>query len=115
MLGAFEVWIGTRFLASSKATIHETYQRGVLGASENQTGWSRDLYDLAWSNAPHRALSNSTSQRWEDAGTPETGARPDEEEVIGHRSTGEAVVRYQIYTPLPCTTGDVEAMSLWAG
>ena len=26
------------FLASSEATIHETYQRGVLGISGNQTG-----------------------------------------------------------------------------
>lgn len=115
MLGASGVWIGTRFLASTEATIHKTYQQNVLGASESQTEWFRDLYDVTWPNAPHRALSNSTSQKWHGAGTPKTGARPDEEEVIGHRSTGEAVVRYQSYTPRPGTTGDVEAMSLWAG
>ena len=115
MLGASGVWIGTRFLASTEATIHQTYQRGILSASESQTGWYRDLYDVNWPNAPHRALSNSTSQKWQNAGTPASGARPDEKEVIGHRPTGEAVERYQSYTPLPGTTGDVEAMSLWAG
>ena len=35
--------------------------------------------------------------------------------MIGHRPNGEAVVRYQSYTPLPDTKGDVEAMSLWSG
>lgn len=115
MLGASGVWIGTRFLASTEATIHETYQRGVLDASESQTGWFRDLYNVNWQNAPHRALLNSTSREWQGAGTPSSGARPDEDGVIGHRPTGEAVVRYQSYTPLPGTTGEVEAMSLWAG
>jgi len=115
MLGAAGVWIGTRFLASAEATIHETYQSAVLGASESQTEWFRDLYDVDWPNAPHRVLSNSTSRQWQRAGTPVTGARHGEKEVIGHRPTGEAVVRYQSYTPLPGTTGDVEAMSLWAG
>lgn len=115
MLGASGVWIGTRFLASTEATIHETYQRGILGASENQTGWYRDLYDVGWPNAPHRALSNSTSRTWESAGSVAVGARPNEGGVIGHRPTGEPVVRYQSYTPLPGTAGDIEAMSLWAG
>tara|TARA_R110002126_G_scaffold291789_1_gene458314 strand:- start:14910 stop:15941 length:1032 start_codon:yes stop_codon:yes gene_type:complete len=115
MLGASGVWIGTRFLASTEATIHETYQQTVLGASENQTEWYRDLYDVAWPDAPHRALSNATSRKWHMAGTPAPGNRPGEEEVIGQSPNGKAVVRYQSYTPLPGTTGDVEAMSLWAG
>ena len=115
MLGASGVWIGTRFLASTEATIHETYQRSVLEASEDQTGWYRDLYDVGWPDAPHRTLSNSTSRIWESAGSPTAGVRPDEDGAIGHRPTGEPVMRYQSYTPLPGTTGNVEAMSLWAG
>ncbi|MBY4895176.1 nitronate monooxygenase [Rhodobacteraceae bacterium N5(2021)] len=115
MLGASGVWIGTRFLASREATIHPDYLTHVLGASEAQTEWYHDLYDVAWPNAPHRALSNSTARAWRDAGAAPPGQRPNEHEIIGTRPGGDPVVRYQSYTPLPGTTGDVEAMSLWAG
>lgn len=115
MLGASGAWIGTRFLASKEATIHKTYQQGILSASESQTDRYHDLYDLGWPNAPHRALSNSTSKKWKSAGNPVTGERPNEGEVVGHNPSGEPVVRYQCYTPRSGTTGDIEAMSLWAG
>ncbi|WP_324754396.1 nitronate monooxygenase [Roseovarius sp. Pro17] len=115
MLGASGVWIGTRFLASKEATIHDAYQQGILRASESQTEWYQDLYDVAWPNAPHRALANSTSEKWRNAGSPTPGDRPDEGEIIGRRPSGEPVVRYQSYTPLSDTTGDIAAMSLWAG
>jgi NAD(P)H-dependent flavin oxidoreductase YrpB (nitropropane dioxygenase family) len=115
MLGASGVWIGTRLLASREATIHETYRKRLLEASEVDTEWAFDLYDVDWPNAPHRALSNSTSQAWREAGCSAPGKRPYENQVIGHRPTGEPVVRYQSYTPLPETSGEVEAMSLWAG
>ena len=115
MLGASGVWVGTRFLAAREATIHEDYQRGILGASEAQTEWYRELYDVTWPSAPHRSLANATSKVWAEAGRAAPGNRPNEDEVIGHRPTGEPVVRYQSYTPLPGTKGDVEAMSLWAG
>jgi NAD(P)H-dependent flavin oxidoreductase YrpB (nitropropane dioxygenase family) len=115
MLGASGVWVGTRFLASAEATIHDTYQQRILGASESETEWFHELYDVNWPHAPHRALSNSTSQKWRSAGTPSIGTRPDEDEVIGRNPSGEAVVRYQSYTPHASTTGNVEAMSLWAG
>lgn len=115
MLGASGVWIGTRFLASTEATIHQEYRQRVLSATETQTEWSHDLYDIAWPDAPHRALSNSTSRKWREAGSPPPTNRPDEGEVIGLRPNGDAVVRYQSYTPLLGTQGNVEAMSLWAG
>ncbi len=115
MLGASGAWIGTRFLASVEATIHETYQQGVLAATESQTEWYRDLYHVNWPNAPHRTLKNSTSLRWKSADNPEHGDRPGEGEIIGHMADGKQIVRYQSSTPNPGTTGDVEAMSLWAG
>lgn len=115
MLGASAVWIGTRFLASTEATIHNEYQRRILGASEAATEWYYDLYDVDWPHAPHRALKNTTSKEWKKAGASPPGQRPDEGQVIGHRPNGDAVVRYQSYTPLPGTEGDVEAMSLWSG
>lgn len=115
MLGASGVWIGTRLLASSEATIHEIYRSRILQASETDTQWSHDLYDVGWPDAPHRALSNSTSKSWVDAGSAAPGGRPNEGEQIGRRPNGEPVVRYQSYTPLPETSGEVEAMSLWSG
>ena len=115
MLGASGVWIGTRLLASSEATIHEVYRNRILQASEADTQWARDLYDVGWPDAPHRALSNSTSRGWVDAGCSAPGNRPNEEEQIGQRPNGDPIVRYQSYTPLPETMGDVEAMSLWSG
>ncbi|MEP5760298.1 MAG: nitronate monooxygenase [Litoreibacter sp.] len=115
MLGASGVWIGTRFLASTEASIHEDYRRLILAATETQTEWYHNLYDVSWPDAPHRALRNSTAQAWRDAGASAPGGRPNEHEVIGYRPNGDAVQRYQSYTPLPETKGEVEAMSLWAG
>lgn len=115
MLGASGVWVGTRLLGSREATIHETYRARLMDASEADTQWAYDLYDVDWPDAPHRALINSTSKAWQMAGRSGPGKRPNENEVIGHRPNGEPVVRYQSYTPLPETTGEVEAMSLWAG
>ncbi len=115
MLGAQGVWIGTRFLASHEATIHATYQNSILQAQDDQTEWHADLYDVTWPNAPHRTLANATSDAWAAAGRAAPGARPGEQEVIGQRPGGGDVLRYQSYTPLPGTTGDVAAMSMWAG
>jgi len=115
MLGASGVWIGTRFLASTEATIHPTYRDHVLAASEDQTEWYADLYDGSWPDAPHRALANATSTTWRAAGAAAPGDRPGEGEVIGTRPGGDPVKRYQSYTPLPETGGDVAAMSMWAG
>jgi NAD(P)H-dependent flavin oxidoreductase YrpB (nitropropane dioxygenase family) len=115
MLGASGVWIGTRFLASTEATIHATYRQRILDASEDQTEWYHDLYDGAWPDAPHRALANATSAQWQGVGHPRPGHRPGETDIIGHRANGKAVTRYESYTPRPDTTGDVAAMSLWSG
>ncbi|WP_224814010.1 nitronate monooxygenase family protein [Hasllibacter sp. MH4015] len=115
MLGASGVWIGTRLLASSEATIHDTYRQSILNATEADTQWAHDLYDVGWPDAPHRALSNSTSRAWLDAGCSGPGNRPGEGERIGQRPNGDPVLRYQSYTPMPGTSGDVAAMSLWSG
>jgi NAD(P)H-dependent flavin oxidoreductase YrpB (nitropropane dioxygenase family) len=115
MLGASGVWIGTRLLAASEATIHDVYRTRILQASEADTQWAHDLYDVGWPDAPHRALSNSTAREWVKAGCSKPGRRPNEQEQIGQRPNGDPVVRYQSYTPVPETSGNVEAMSLWAG
>ena len=114
-LGAAGVWIGTRFLASKEATIHPYFQSRVLSASENDTVYLENLFDIGWPNAPHRVLRNSTVNSWEAAGRPEIGNRPGENEVVGSSSSKGNMVRYACQTPMPDFTGDIEAFSMWAG
>jgi len=114
-LGAAGAWIGTRFLASEEAAIHPRYRDLLLGATENDTAHTPDLFDIRWPNAPHRTLRNKTVVDWEAAGRPSSGQRPGEGEVIATSPTAGPIVRYQSYTPGPDAEGDIDALSLWAG
>ena len=35
--------------------------------------------------------------------------------MIAHFASGEAIVRYEPAPPMTGTTGDIEALSMWAG
>ena len=115
MLGAQGVWIGTRFLASKEADIHPDYRQQILAASASQAEWYADLYDVAWENAPHRALRNDTSENWHRSGEAPMGHRPGESDVLGHAADGRPILRYQSCTPVSTMTGDITAMPMWAG
>ncbi|MEI4235140.1 nitronate monooxygenase [Roseovarius sp. D22-M7] len=95
MLGAAGVWVGTRFLASHEAEMHETFRARVIAATETDTEWHAELYDGHWPKAPHRTLKNPTSEAWRDAGRPPPGDRPGENEVIGTRPGGAEILRYE--------------------
>jgi NAD(P)H-dependent flavin oxidoreductase YrpB (nitropropane dioxygenase family) len=114
-LGAAGAWIGTRFLASHEAAIHRRYQEFLLRASETDTIYLDNLFDVRWPNAPHRTLRNETVEAWEAAGRPASGRRPREGEVIATSRSSGPIVRYQSYTPGPDVEGDIDALSLWAG
>ena len=114
-LGAQAAWLGTRFLLAKEMPTHEQYRRRLIDAAETDAQWYPDLYDVGWPDAPHRALRNSTSAMWEAAGRPPLGSRPGEGDVLAHFASGEAIVRYEPGAPLVGTTGDIEALSLWAG
>jgi NAD(P)H-dependent flavin oxidoreductase YrpB (nitropropane dioxygenase family) len=114
-LGAAGAWIGTRFLASHEAAIHRRYQELLLRASETDTIYLDNLFDVRWPNAPHRTLRNETVEAWEAAGRPASGRRPREGEVIATSRSSGPIVRYQSYTPGPDVEGDIDALSLWAG
>jgi len=114
-LGAQAAWLGTRFLLAEEMPIHDEYLRLLEDATETDAQWYPNLYEVGWPDAPHRALRNSTSAMWEAAGRPALARRPKEGEVIGHFSTGDAIVRYSTAAPMFDTTGEIEAMSLWAG
>lgn len=114
-LGAAGAWIGTRFLASHEAAIHRRYQELLLRASETDTVYLDNLFDVRWPNAPHRTLRNKTIEAWEAAGRPASGQRPGEGEVIATSRSSGPIVRYQSYTPGADVEGDIDALSLWAG
>jgi NAD(P)H-dependent flavin oxidoreductase YrpB (nitropropane dioxygenase family) len=114
-LGASAAWIGTRFLASEEVEIHPEYQHRILEASENDTVHLDNLFDVGWRDAPHRVLRNSTVDAWEAAGWPPSGKRPGEGEVLANSPSRGELVRYGCNTPGPDFTGDIEALSMWAG
>jgi NAD(P)H-dependent flavin oxidoreductase YrpB (nitropropane dioxygenase family) len=114
-LGASGAWIGTRFLASNEVAIHPHYRERLLGATEDDTIYLEELFDIGWPKAPHRVLRNSTVAGWEGAGRPKSGARPGEGEVVATSKSRGPIVRYRSYTPGADAEGDIDALSLWAG
>jgi len=112
-LGAAGAWIGTRFLASPEAAIHPRYRDLLLLADETATVHT-NLFDVGWPDAPHRVLRNATYERWVLAGRPPSGARPGEREVLATGAQRD-MLRYQSTTPGPEASGDIDALSLWAG
>jgi NAD(P)H-dependent flavin oxidoreductase YrpB (nitropropane dioxygenase family) len=114
-LGAQAAWVGTRFLLADEMPIHDDYRRRLIDAAETDAEWYPDLYAVGWPNAPHRALRNSTAETWDAAGRPPLESRPGVSDVIAHFGSGEAIVRYEPAPPMLGTTGDIEALSMWAG
>ena len=114
-LGAQAAWVGTRFLLAEEMPIHEDYRRRLIAAAETEAQWYPNLYDAGWPDSPHRALRNSTGEAWEAAGRPPDDQRPGTGDVIAHLASGEAIVRYEGAPPMAGTTGDIEALSMWAG
>ena len=114
-LGAQAAWVGTRFLLAEEMPIHEDYRRALIAAAETDPQWYPNLYDVGWPDSPHRALRNSTAKAWEAAGCPPDDQRPGIGDVIAHLASGEAIVRYEGAPPMVGTTGDIEALSMWAG
>jgi nitronate monooxygenase len=113
-LGAQAALLGTRFLLADEMPIHEEYRRRLVAATETDAEWYPDLYDVGWPASPHRAIHNSTAEMWEAAGRPPLGSRP-AEGLIAQFASGEPILRYSPAPPMVGTTGEIEALSLWAG
>ncbi len=114
VLGAAGVWLGTRFVASEESLAHHIYKQRILTADAEDTVYS-ELFDIGWEHAPHRTLRNSTVDIWQKAGSPPSGKRPREGEVIAHRADGSPVERYSSSMPLDKMRGEMEGLALYAG
>jgi nitronate monooxygenase len=113
-LGAGAAWMGTRFVASVEAGAHPRYLEAIFAARETDTVHST-LFDGGWPDAPHRTLRNATVEAWRAAGSPPSGARPGEGEVLARTADGEPVRRYESASAPASSTGAIEELSLWAG
>jgi nitronate monooxygenase len=115
-LGAQAAWIGTRFLLTDESPVHPDHVGLALEASETDTILST-LFDEGWPDAPHRTLVNSTLRAWQAAGSPSTGARPGEGEIVGRDLDGEPITRYAVSHPTVDRVGEgaAEAMALYSG
>jgi nitronate monooxygenase len=111
--GAIGVAMGTRFLATPEADVHPDWAARLVGASAADTVLT-GCFDGGWPDAPHRVLRNSTYRRWDEAGRPPAGSRPGEGDVIAHHDAVD-IERYAADEPRRVTTGDPEAMCLYAG
>ena len=114
-LGAQAAWLGTRFLMAREMPIHEDYRRALTAAAETDPQLYPNLYEVGWPDSPHRVLRNSTAREWEAAGRPPLAQRPGAGDVIAHFASGEEIVRYEPAPPMAGTTGEIEALSMWAG
>lgn len=111
--GAQGVQIGTAFLATQESFAHPYHKDRVVQAGPADTVYT-DVYVLNWpAHAAVRVIANSVTRA---LGFNLTGHDPDAlpREVIADEG-GRPILRYSTDSPLRITTGDLEAMALFAG
>lgn len=112
-LGAQGIHCGTAFLATVESFAHDDHKARVLAALAEDTVHT-DIYALNWPpNTPVRVIRNSVI---EGLGPNLMGHRPDllPREVIATED-GRPLLRYSTDSPLRTTTGNLEAMAIYAG
>ena len=114
-LGAQAAWLGTRFLLAQEMPIHEEYRRRLIDAAETDAKLYANLYEVGWPDAPHRVIRNSTAEAWEAAGRPPLAKSTGSGRCHRPLRLRRGNLRYEPAAPMVGTTGDIEALSLWAG
>jgi len=111
--GAQGVQCGTAFLATTESFAHDYHKTRVTGARAQDT-LRTDIFVLNWpAHAAVRVIGNSVTR---PLGFHLMGHDPDAlpREVIADEG-GRPILRYSTDSPLRITTGDLEAMALFAG
>jgi nitronate monooxygenase len=113
--GASGVLMGTRFVATREAGVHEAHKQAITRAGPADTALTICFHD-GWESAPHRVLRNRTLEMWEAAGCPPPGKRPGEGDVLATNSiTGAVKRRYAVSGPTPGDAGALIELALYAG
>lgn len=112
-LGADGVQCGTAFLVAAESFAHDYHKQRIVAAKVGDTVHT-DLFAINWPpNSPVRVLRNSVV---EAAGDKLWGYHPDKlpREVIAE-DNGAPMLKCDTNSPLRTTTGNLEAMALYAG
>jgi NAD(P)H-dependent flavin oxidoreductase YrpB (nitropropane dioxygenase family) len=106
-LGADAVRVGTRFVAARESAAHEQYVDLLSAATAADTVMT-EAFSLGWPDAPHRVLASCV----------EAVEKPGPE-IVGTMTAADgserALERFNTSPPTTTTTGQIEAMPLYAG
>ncbi|WP_193175281.1 NAD(P)H-dependent flavin oxidoreductase [Oricola nitratireducens] len=112
-MGAQGIQCGTAFLATTESFAHDYHKERVVAAQASETVLT-DIFVLNWPpQAAVRVIANSVTAA---LGFDLLGHDPTSlpREVIAHED-GQPRLRFSTDSPLRTTTGDLEAMALFAG
>jgi NAD(P)H-dependent flavin oxidoreductase YrpB (nitropropane dioxygenase family) len=104
--GASGVRVGTRFVATHESNAHPAYVDALLRASATDTVLT-SAFSVMWPDAPHRVLRSCVE-----------AAEAVKDDVVGEMAIGGMqmpVPRFSVPSPSRHTTGNIEAMALYAG
>ena len=113
-LGASGVVMGSRFVASKESGAHSIYKESLVNSKSEHTVLTVCM-NKGWDNASHRIIRNSTFKMWESNGCARIGNRPGEFDIIGKSISNTNIERYSFSAPIFGVTGNIEAMTLYAG
>jgi NAD(P)H-dependent flavin oxidoreductase YrpB (nitropropane dioxygenase family) len=105
--GADAVRIGTRFVVAEEADTHPGYADALIAAGPRDTVLT-DTFSVGWPDAPHRVLASA-----------DAAARADGPDPVGVMLLADGrqadLPRRGTTCPTVATTGQIEAMALYAG
>jgi NAD(P)H-dependent flavin oxidoreductase YrpB (nitropropane dioxygenase family) len=105
--GADGVRVGTRFVAAEEAGAHPDYLAALIAARAEDTAYTT-AFHVGWPDAPHRVLRSSIAAAEAFVGEVVGEGRRADGTRMPIRRFGSTVADRQV-------TGQVSAMSLWAG
>lgn len=104
--GASAVRVGTRFVAAKESGAHPKYVQAIINAGAEDTVLT-ETFSVGWPHAHHRVLQSCVDE-----------VNSFEGEVVGERALAgvkKPVPKGSIALPTKDTTGEIEAMALYAG
>lgn len=106
-LGADAVRVGTRFIATAESDAHDLYVDRLIASGAADT-LVTDRFDVGWPDAPVRVLASAL--RAAETAPPGTVAT-----LTASDGTVTEIPRFATPIPTRNTTGNLEAMALYAG